>query len=89
MDCTVCQNTLIRFAFFVVIAQVPTADLLFVNLTSARTYPYPYPHPWSYPYPRFSNAGDNLSHFFTEVISSRGREFSEHFWERDRKRKAL
>ena len=31
---------------------------------------------------------DNVSHF-TEPILSRGRDFSEHFWERDRKRKAL
>ena len=36
-----------------------------------------------------SKKWDNLSHFFTVPISSRGREFSEHFWERDRKRKAL
>ena len=31
----------------------------------------------------------NLSHFFTEPISSREKELSEHFWERNRKRKAL
>ena len=36
-----------------------------------------------------SEKWDNLSHFFTMPISSRRREFSEHFWERDRKRKAL
>ena len=36
-----------------------------------------------------SEKWDNLSHFFTVPISSRRREFSEHFWERYRKRKAL
>ena len=30
-----------------------------------------------------------ISLFFTEPISSRGREFFEHNWERDRKRKTL
>ena len=36
-----------------------------------------------------SEKWDNLSHFFTKPILSRGREFSEHFWERDRQRKAV
>ena len=46
------------------------ADLPFVNLTSARTYPnpypWPYPHPWSYPYSRFSNAG-----FFCDIWNNK------------------
>ena len=37
----------------------------------------------------WSNGKRPLSHFFTKPISSRGREFSEDFWERDRKRKAV